>query len=127
MNEVHYTPDAVVKGDLLDQIEHIKSDRSAEDLLFQVMLDWGIELSLPIRAEAIAGKAVYFVNDSDYGPCDLVACFEKDIDESLVKALAGLKPLRVVFRDDGFISDSVKINAEQIFKQLSPITDIKAI
>ena len=58
---------------------------------------------------------------------DLVACFEKEIDEALIKSLAGFEPLRVVFRDDGFISDSVKINAEQIFKQLSPTTDIKAI
>jgi adenine-specific DNA-methyltransferase len=126
MNEVHYTPDSVSKGDLLEQIEHIKLDRSAEDLLFQVMLDWGVDLSLPIRSEIIEGKTVYFVNDDD-----LVACFDKDIDEALIKALAAKEPLRVVFRDDGFgsgiDSDSVKINVEQIFKQLAPATDIKAI
>ena len=122
MNEVHYTPDAISKSDLLTQIDHIKTDRTAEDLLFQVMLDWGVDLSLPIRSETIEGKAVYFVNDDD-----LIACFDKDIDEALIKTLAGKEPLRVVFRDDGFVSDSVKINAEQIFKQLSPTTDIKAI
>jgi adenine-specific DNA-methyltransferase len=122
MNEVHYTPDSVSKSDLFNQVEHIKNDRSGEDLLFQVMLDWGVDLSLPIRAESIAGKTVYFVNDDD-----LVACFEEDIDEALIKALADYEPLRVVFRDDGFESDSVKINAEQIFKQLSPNTDIKAL
>lgn len=122
MNDVHFTPDAVSKLDLLDQIEHIKPDRSAKDLLFQVMLDWGVDLSLPIRAETIEGKTVYFVNDDD-----LVACFDKDIDETLIKFLAAFEPLRVVFRDDGFVSDSVKINAEQIFKQLSPSTDIKVI
>lgn len=122
MNDVHYTPDSVAKGDLLDQIDHIKTDRSSEDLLFQVMLDWGVDLSLPIRKESIEGKAVYFVNDDD-----LVACFDKGIDEALIKTLAAKKPLRVVFRDDGFVSDSVKINVEQIFKQLAPATDIKAI
>ena len=122
MNEVHYTPDAVAKADLLDQIEHIKPDRTSEDLLFQVMLDWGVDLSLPIRSETMGGKTVYFVNDDD-----LVACFDKDIDEGLIKTLASFAPLRAVFRDDGFVSDSVKINAEQIFKQLSPTTDIKAI
>jgi adenine-specific DNA-methyltransferase len=122
MNEVHYTPDSVSKSDLFNQVEHIKNDRSGEDLLFQVMLDWGVDLSLPIRAESIAGKIVYFVNDDD-----LVACFEEDIDEALIRALADYEPLRVVFRDDGFESDSVKINAEQIFKQLLPNTDIKTI
>jgi adenine-specific DNA-methyltransferase len=122
MNEVHYTPDSVSKGDLFNQIEHIKTDRSSEDLLFQVMLDWGVDLSLPIRKETIEGKEVYFVNDDD-----LVACFDKSIDEVLIKALAAKAPLRVVFRDDGFVSDSVKINVEQIFKQLTPATDIKAI
>jgi adenine-specific DNA-methyltransferase len=122
MNEVHYTPDSVSKGDLFNQVEHIKTDRSGEDLLFQVMLDWGVDLSLPIRTDSIEGKTVYFVNDDD-----LIACFDKDIDEPLIKALAAFEPLRVVFRDDGFVSDSVKINAEQIFKQLSPTTDIKAI
>ena len=126
MNDVHYTPDTVSKGDLFNQVEHIKTDRSSEDLLFQVMLDWGVDLSLPIRKETIEGKEVYFVNDDD-----LVACFDKGIDETLIKALAAKQPLRVVFRDDGFgsgnDSDSVKINVEQIFKQLAPATDIKAI
>lgn len=122
MNDVHYTPDTVSKDDLFNQVEHIKPDRSSEDLLFQVMLDWGVDLSLPIRNETIEGKEVYFVNDDD-----LVACFDKGIDEDLIKALAAKQPLRVVFRDDGFVSDSVKINVEQIFKQLAPATDIKAI
>tara|TARA_R110001583_G_C5667777_1_gene410395 strand:- start:3552 stop:5540 length:1989 start_codon:yes stop_codon:yes gene_type:complete len=122
MNDVHYRPDAVSKDDLFNQVEHIKTDRSSEDLLFQVMLDWGVDLSLPIRKEVIEGKEVYFVNDDD-----LIACFDKDIDEALIKALAAKAPLRVVFRDDGFVSDSVKINVEQIFKQLAPATDIKAI
>jgi adenine-specific DNA-methyltransferase len=123
---VIYAPDKVSKGDLFNQVEHIKTDRSSEDLLFQVMLDWGVDLSLPIRKETIEGKEVFFVNDDD-----LVACFDKGINEALIKALAAKAPLRVVFRDDGFgsgsDSDSVKINVEQIFKQLAPATDIKAI
>jgi len=126
MNEVYYTPDTISKDDLFNQVEHIKTDRSNEDLLFQVMLDWGVDLSLPIRKETIEGKEVYFVNDDD-----LVACFDKGIDEALIKSLAANAPRRVVFRDDGFgtgnDNDSVKINAEQIFKQLAPATDIKAI
>jgi adenine-specific DNA-methyltransferase len=122
MNDVHYTPDDMSKDDLFNQVEHIKTDRDSEDLLFQVMLDWSVDLSLPIRKETIEGKEVYFVNDDD-----LVACFDKGIDEALIKALAVKAPLRVVFRDDSFISDSVKINVEQIFKQLAPATDIKAI
>jgi adenine-specific DNA-methyltransferase len=122
MNEVYYTPDTVSKSDLLSQVEHIKADRTAEDLLFQVMLDWGVDLSLPIRKVTIEGKEVYFVNDDD-----LIACFDKDIDEPLIKALAAKEPLRIVFRDDGFASDSLKINVEQIFKQLAPFTDIKVI
>ena len=122
MNDVKYTPDTVAKDDLFNQIEHIKTERNSEDLLFQVMLDWGVDLSLPIRKESIEGKEVYFVNDDD-----LIACFDKGIDEPLIKALAAKEPLRVVFRDDGFASDSLKINVEQIFKQLAPATDIKAI
>jgi adenine-specific DNA-methyltransferase len=122
MADVYYTPDAVSKDDLFEQVEHIKADRNAEDLLFQIMLNWDVDLSLPIRKETIEGKEVYFVNDDD-----LVACFDKDIDEALIKALAAKEPLRAVFRDDGFVSDSVKINVEQIFKQLAPATEIKVI
>lgn len=122
MNDVHYTPDAVLKSDLFSQVDHIKKDRSSEDLLFQVMLDWSVDLSLPIRKETFEGKEVFIVNDDD-----LIACFDKNIDEPLIKMLAAKEPLRVVFRDDGFVSDSVKINVEQIFKQLAPSTDIKAI
>lgn len=123
MADVYYTPDALGKGDLFAQVEHIKSDRTDEDLLFQVLLDWGVDLTLPIRKETIQDKTVFFVDDNA-----LVACFEKGgITEELIKELASLEPLRVVFRDDGFVSDSVKINAEQIFKQLAPNTDIKAI
>lgn len=122
MAEVYYTPDGVKQDDLLAAVDNIKPDRKPEDLLFQVLLDWGVDLSLPITKQTIQGKIVFFVDGNA-----LVACFDNGITEELVKELAGGNPLRVVFRDNGFVSDSVKINAEQIFKQMSPGTDVKSI
>lgn len=91
-------------------------------LLFQVLLDWGVDLSLPIKTETIGGKAVYFVDENA-----MAACFAPGIDEEFVKQLAECKPLRAVFRDASYGSDDVKINVEQIFKQLSPGTEVKTI
>ena len=122
MNDVHYAPDGIKQGDLLDQIENIKEDRTPEDLLFQVLLDWGVDLSLPIAEETIEAKTVFFVDGNA-----LAACFDKDINEELVKTLAARKPLRAVFRDSGYGNDSVKINVEQIFKLISPSTEVKSI
>jgi len=122
MKDVHYRPDAVKKDELLDHIENIKQDRTCEDLLFQVLLDWGVDLSLPIAKEMIDGKTVFFVDENA-----LAACFDTDVTEELVKKLAARKPLRAVFRDSGFSSDAVKINVEQIFKLFSPGTEVKAI
>ena len=122
MKDVYYAPDGVNQGDLFDQIENIKEDRTPEDLLFQVLLDWGVDLTLPIKEETIAGKLVFFVDENA-----LAACFDKEISEELVKEIAGKKPLRAVFRDAGYGTDSVKINVEQIFKLISPSTDIKSI
>jgi adenine-specific DNA-methyltransferase len=122
MKDVYYTPDALKKGDLFDQVENIKEDRTPEDLLFQVLLDWGVDLSLPITQETIDGKTVFFVDQNA-----LAACFERGVTEELVKRLAARKPLRAVFRDAGFGSDAVKINVEQLFKLVSPGTEVKAI
>jgi adenine-specific DNA-methyltransferase len=124
MADVYYTPDAVEQELLLSQANNIKRDRTPEDLLFQVLLDWGVDLSLPIRKESIQGKTVFFVNQPPY---DLVACFDTGVNEDLVKELARFEPLRAVFRDTGFVSDAVKINVEQIFKQMSPGTEVKSI
>ncbi len=124
MADVYYTPDAIKQGQLKIFTDNIKSDRKPEDLLFQVLLDWGVDLSLPIRKETVQGKTVFFVNEPPY---DLVACFDTGVSEDLVKELARFEPLRVVFRDTGFVSDAVKINVEQIFKQLSPGTEVKSI
>ncbi len=127
MKEVFYTPDAVSQDLLSDQVNNIREDRTAEDLLFQVLLDWGVDLALPITQETMAGKAVFFVDANVNGSPALAACFEAGISEDFVKLLAQRAPLRVVFRDAGFATDSVKINVEQIFKLMSPSTEVKTI
>lgn len=122
MKDVYYRPDEIKQSDLLDTVDNVKEGRSPEDLLFQVLVDWGVDLTMPIRQETVQGKTVFFVDDNA-----LVACFDRGITEDLVKELAGHEPLRVVFRDNGFVSDAVKINVEQIFRQLSPSTEVKSI
>jgi adenine-specific DNA-methyltransferase len=134
MKDVYYKPDAVSQDLLFDQVENIKEDRTPEDLLFQVLLDWGVDLALPISREVITTKDpnakrsadrkydVFFVDDNA-----LAACFDTGINEELVKIIAARKPLRAVFRDAGFANDSIKINVEQIFKLLSPGTEVKSL
>lgn len=122
MQDIYYRPDEISQADLLDAVDNVKPDRTAEDLLFQVLVDWGVDLTLPIRRETIQGKTVFFVDENA-----LVACFDQGVSEALVKELAKSGPLRVVFRDNGFESDAVKINVEQVFRQLSPTTEVKAI
>lgn len=122
MADVYYTPDATAQADLLSRVDNIKPDRTAEDLLFQVLLDWGVDLTLPITRETLEGKTVFTVAGTA-----LIACFDNGVDEALVKTLATRKPLRVVFKDTGFKDDATKINVRQIFKSLSPDTDVKAI
>lgn len=130
MSEVYYNPDAIIQDDLFAQVENIKADRTEEDLLFQVMLDWGVDLMAPILRQTIDGKTVFFVDaDAEHKHGALVACFDKTggIDDAFIRQLATFSPLRLVFRDTGFASDAVKINAEQLLKQLSPLTEVKAI
>lgn len=122
MKEVFYTPDAVTQDLLSDQVNNIREDRTPEDLLFQVLLDWGVDLALPITREVIAGKTVFFVDTNA-----LAACFDEGVNEEFVKLLAKREPLRAVFRDSGFANDSVKINVEQIFKLMSPGTEVKCL
>lgn len=124
MADVYYSPDALdnAKFDLF--VDNIKPDRKPEDLLFQVMLDWGVDLALPIDKQSIQGKEVFFVDGNA-----LIACFDAsgNIDEDFVKELAKHQPLRVVFRDAGFKNSAVKINVEQIFTLMSPVTEVKCI
>lgn len=124
MADVFYAPDAVNQGALEGFTDNIKPDRTPEDLLFQVMLDWGVDLALPISRQTIQGREVLFVDGNA-----LAACFDAGgrIDEAFVKELATHKPLRAVFRDAGFADSAAKINVEQIFKLLSPATEVKCI
>ncbi|MFB2578307.1 site-specific DNA-methyltransferase [Acinetobacter sp. c2-A9] len=124
MADVYYSPDALDKTNLDLFVDNIKPDRTPEDLLFQVMLDWGVDLALPITKETMQDKEVFFVDENA-----LAACFDAHggIDEAFVKELAKRQPLRVVFRDAGFKDSAVKINVEQIFKLLSPATEVKCI
>jgi len=122
MKDVYYAPDGVKQDQLELHTDNIKEDRTPEDLLFQVLVDWGVDLALPIEQQKIAGKAVFFVDGNA-----LAACFDPSITEDLVKELAKRKPLRAVFRDSSYDSDSTKINVAQIFKLLSPETEVKSL
>lgn len=122
MQDVYYRPQDY-KQEALDLFaDNVKPDRTPDDLLAQVMLDWGLPLSLKIEQATLAGKKVFKVaSDSLY------ACFEKGIDEEFAKAIAKDKPLRIVFRDNGFKDDTAKTNVKQLLKQLSPETEMKVI
>lgn len=120
--DVLRTPNATDQLALGELEGGIKRGRSGEDLLFQVLIDWGLELSLPIARETIEGHDVFVVDDGA-----LIACFDGQVSPELVRAIAERKPLRAVFRDDGFASDDARINAEQVFREVSPATDIKVI
>ncbi len=124
MADVYYAPDAHDQGQIALLVDNIKPDRTPEDLLFQVMLDWGVDLALPIAKQVIQGNDVFLVDGNA-----LAACFDGHggVDEAFVKELAKVQPLRVVFRDAGYKNSAVKINVEQIFKLLSPITEVKCI
>jgi len=124
MNDVFYRPDAVTQSGLFDQVDSVKQGRSGEDLLFQLLIDWGVHegLSKPINRETLHGKTVYAVDGNA-----LIACFDSGVSDDLVKDIAARAPLRAVFRDTSFPTDAARINAEQLFRQLSPGTDVKAI
>lgn len=124
LKQVHHRPDQTAQRDLLDSIDNVKPDRGADDLLFQVLVDWGLELTLPIRRAIVREKTVFFVDGAA-----LAACFDAEggIDESFVKELTAHKPLRAVFRDAGFKDSAAKINVEQLFKLLSPATELRCI
>ena len=119
MKDIYYQPDQLDKTMLDHMVSHIKEDRTAEDLLFQVMLDWGIELSLPIERKTIDGSEVYFVAGNT-----LVACFDKFI-MNVVDEIAKVKPLRVVSTELAIMHDQDKTNIKERFKQLSPDTEVK--
>jgi adenine-specific DNA-methyltransferase len=122
MSDVLRTPDALGQDELGLYTDSVKPDRTAEDLLFQVLLDWGLEVTMPIETTTVDGRHVFIVEDGA-----LVGCFDAGVSPALVRELASRKPLRAVFRDSGFATDSDRINAEQVFAEVSPATDVKAI
>lgn len=122
MKEVYYNPAELEISLLTDLTDNIKEDRTAEDLLFQVMLDLGIMLSAKVEQTTLAGKTVFNVNGNH-----LIACFDKDITDETIKAIAKQEPYYFVMRDDGFADDSVATNFEQIFTTYSPDTVRKVL
>ena len=115
MKDVYYAPDDYDQGMLAGLESNIKDDRTDLDLLFGCLIDWGLPLSLPYKSEQIDGCTVHTYNDGD-----LIACFDTNIPESVVKEIAQRKPLRAVFRDSGFASSPEKINVFEIFKLYMP-------
>lgn len=122
MQQVYYTPDEVTQQDLFSMVDNVKPDRTPEDLLFQVMLDLGVLLSSTIEVTEIAGKKVFNVADGF-----LLACFDHDVTDETVKAIAQMKPYYAVFRDSSMASDSVATNFDQIFETYSPDTVRKVL
>lgn len=116
------TADDLVQLALSDAVGSVKPDRTDEDLLFQVLLDGGLDLAEPITVEDIGARRVLSVADGA-----LIGCFADEISDDVVKAIAKRHPLRAVFLDAGFPSDAARINAEQIFREVSPTTDVKTV
>lgn len=115
MNDVYYNPKSVSQSLLESTVDNVKPDRTPLDLLFQSMLELGIELSAKIEEKEISGKKCFIVNDND-----IVACFDNEIDDEVVKQLAKIHPLYAIFRDGSFKDDSSNINCVQIFKSICP-------
>jgi len=100
----------------------VVAGRTGDDLLFQVLIDWGLELSLPIVRDEVDGYEVFAVDDDA-----LIACFAESVTPEVVRVIAESGPLRAVFRDDAFESDAARINAEQVFREVSPATEVRTI
>lgn len=122
MEDVYYQPQKLDQGNMDMFASNIKADRTSEDLLTQVLLDWGLPLTLKTEKTTIEGKEVFKVaGDSLY------ACFDEGLDEAFAKAVAAEKPLRLVVKDSAFTSDTAKVNVQQLLKQLSPYTELRVI
>lgn len=117
MTDVYYSPEDLKQGDLFAQADNVKADRTAEDLLFQVMLEKDIPLSSKIETEIVAGKTIFNVAGGY-----LLACFDTGVTDEVVTAIAKKQPVHAVFRDAGMATDSTAINFEQIFASYSPDT-----
>lgn len=122
MEDVYYHPEELTQTMLGGMVSNIKSDRSDLDLLYACLLDWGVEINLPHSAETLDGCTIHNVDDGA-----LVACFNENVPDTVIRRMADLHPLRAVFRDSSFASDDSKINVTEIFKNLSPDTNVKVI
>lgn len=122
MNDVYYGVNEYDQGMLSLLESNVKSDRTDLDLLFGCLLEWGLPLSLPYSSETIERCTVHNYNDGD-----LIACFDENVPESVIKAIAKKRPLRAVFRDSSFANSPSKINVGEIFKMLAPDTRVKVI
>ena len=122
MKDIYYSPNEISQDFLSSLESNIKEDRTDLDLLFGCLLEWGLPLSLPYKSIEIDGCLVHNYNEGD-----LIACFEENISENVMKEIAKLTPLRAVFRDSSFENSAEKINTSEIFKLLSPDTKIKVI
>ena len=122
MNDVYYSP-AEYSQNLLPMLEsNVKSDRTDLDLLFGCLLEWGLPLSMPYSSEVIDGYTIHNYNDGD-----LIACFDENVPDSVIKEIAKRQPLRAVFRDSSFANSPSKINVGEIFKLMAPDTKVKVI
>ena len=122
MLDVYYSPAEVVQQDLFAQADNIKSDRTPEDLLFQVMLELGVLLDSKIEVQQVAGKQIFNVADGF-----LIACFDKGVTDEVITAIAKQHPQYAVLRDSSYADDSTATNFEQLFKTYSPSTTIKTL
>lgn len=122
MTDVYYSADEYSQGMLAMLESNVKADRTDLDLLFGCLLEWGLPLSLPYTSETIEGCTVHTYNDGD-----LIACFDENIPDSVIKTIAKRQPLRAVFRDSSFASSPSKINVGEVFKLLAPDTRVKVI
>ena len=122
MEDVYYHPEELTQTMLGGMVSNIKPDRSGLDLLYACLLDWGVEINLPHSAETLDGCTIHNVDDGA-----LVACFNENVPDTVIRRMADLHPLRAVFRDSSFASDDSKINVTEIFKNLSPDTNVKVI
>ena len=122
MQDIYYSPKDISQADLFSQVDNVKPDRTGEDLLFQVMLELGATLDSKIETTAVAGKTIYNVAEGY-----LVACFDPDVTDDVVKAIAQMQPAYAVLRDTSMKDDSTATNFEQIFKTYSPDTVTKIL
>ena len=122
MKDVYYAPQMYTQDLIAKLEENVKEDRTDLDLLFGCLLEWGLPLSLPYSSEVVDGCTIHNYNEGD-----LIACFDANVPDAVIRHIAKLQPLRAVFSDSSFVDSPSKINVGEIFKALAPDTRIKVI